>query len=493
MSKSGARSRSVDLERYRDIVEDWPAFLAAASRPEPAVVRARTGRITPEALADRLRAQGFSVSGKEGLPGFFEVGGGPGPVSATREHWLGLLYQQQASTGVAAPALAPQPGERVLDLCAAPGGKTTHLAQLMDDRGCLVASEISESRIRGLLGNVYRLGHTNVFVVAGDGRQFPGGALFDKVLVDAPCSGEGTLRRREGKAPRQSSSFLGYVTRAQRELLRRAIALTRPGGSVLYVTCTFAPEENEAVVDEILRTEPVELEPLALPVPHAPGLTAWDGTAFDPRLEGSARIYPHHFDSGGLYLAKLVKLGDGGAPGSRHAGWSAVPAAFPTSDEDEGPFPAPEAVGLAVADLRDRFGVPEDFLAHTRWMLRGGRLWLHSLEEWPHDAWGQNGWRPVSVGFRAVEFDSRGRPRPTNDLLQWLGRAVTDRVMDLDAPALASVLRRDAVPLEGELRGPVALRFEGEVLGRGAATRDGLKSEIPKARAADLARGLATD
>ena len=283
---------------------DWDDFQAAAARPEPTVFRVRRGRISEEELVARLAARGFTTRPLDGLPGFHQVVDGPGPVSLTPEHWLGLIYVQQASTGVAAPALAPRAGERILDLCAAPGGKTTHMAELMGDRGCIVASEISEPRIRGLLGNVYRLGHPNVLVVAGDGREFPEGALFDRVLLDAPCSGEGTLRRSRGQAPNQSASFLSYVTRAQRELLERATRLTRPGGVILYVTCTFAPEENEAVVSDGLATLPLELEPLNLPVPHARGLTSFEGTEYDPRLEGAARIYPQHLDSGGLFLAR---------------------------------------------------------------------------------------------------------------------------------------------------------------------------------------------
>ena len=271
--------------------------------------RVRVGRIQEDTLLARLREQGFRLRPLDGMPGFHQVESEPYPVSMTFEHWNGLIYVQQASTGVAAPALGPKPGERVLDLCSAPGGKTAHAAELMEDGGCLVASEISESRIRGLLGNMYRLGHTNVLAVAGDGREFPGGASFDRVLVDAPCTGEGTLRRRGGRPPRQSRSFLGYVTSAQHSLLTRAIQLTRPGGVVLYVTCTFAPEENEAVVSRILSEQPVELEPLDLPVPHAPGLTSFEGERFDPRLERAARVYPHHLDSGGLFLAKLRRTG----------------------------------------------------------------------------------------------------------------------------------------------------------------------------------------
>jgi NOL1/NOP2/sun family putative RNA methylase len=512
--RSGSkRDRSVDLERYRSIIPEWEAFSEAIARPEPTVFRVRTGRITEADLIERLAARGFRTRPLEGLPSFHQVEDGPVPVSLTPEHWLGLIYVQQASTGVAAPQVDVAPGERVLDLCSAPGGKTTHMAELMHDTGCLVASEISEPRIRGLLGNVYRLGHPNILVVAGDGRHFPEGPRFDRVLVDAPCSGEGTLRRRGGKPPDQSPSFLGYVTGAQRALLEKAVRVTRPGGTILYVTCTFSPEENEAVVSRALRTLPVELEPLELPVPHSPGLTSFAGTTYDRRLEGAARIYPHHLDSGGLFLAKLRRLDDGTERDS--AGWSTVPATFPGGGGGAGVGTAGGDVGTSAADvvtpapLRDtpatvadtpteklasgvdeiveRFGVTRD-LSRIGWVMRGGRGWMHSVEEWPIEAWEPGGWRPISVGFRALDFDSRGRPRPTNDLLRWLGSDITRRVTDVDDAALRALLQRQAVATDIDERGPIALRWHGDVVGRGAVTVDGLKNEVPKARAADLLR-----
>jgi NOL1/NOP2/sun family putative RNA methylase len=452
-----------------------------------------------EALVlDRLHAQGFRTRSLEGLPGFHQVESEPYPVSLSFEHWNGLIYVQQASTGTAAPALGAEPGERVLDLCAAPGGKTAHLADLMGDRGCLVASEISENRIRGLLGNVYRLGHTNVLAVAGDGREFPLGARFDRVLVDAPCSGEGTLRRRGGAPPRQSSSFLSYVTSAQRALLERAVALTRPGGIILYVTCTFAPEENEAVVSHALETLPVELEPLALPVPHAPGVTEFEGTRYDPRVVGAARIYPNHLDSGGLFLARLRRTEDGLDEGVarsgtelRTRGWTPVPAAFPALAEDETPEEDAEArVEAAKGELHDRFGIPSTVLERLSWTVRGGRVWMHTVDAWPLDAWPEGGWRPISIGIRAVEFDTKGRARPTNDALRLLSADIHERRIDLDDEAVRRLLKRKPVATELDVRGPLAVGWRGEVVGRGAGTGEGLKTEIPKARAADLLRVL---
>ncbi|MEM7418051.1 MAG: RsmB/NOP family class I SAM-dependent RNA methyltransferase [Gemmatimonadota bacterium] len=289
-----SRDRVVDLSRYEDIVDDWSAFTAAAERPEPTVFRVSRHRIAESVLLERLHAQGFTTQALADQPGLHQVVEGPHALSATFEHWLGLLYVQQASTAVAAPLLDVGPASRVLDLCSAPGGKTTHLAERMGGRGCLVANEISEPRIRGLLGNIYRLGHPNVLVTSGDGRDAPSGALFDHVLLDAPCSGEGTLRRRGGQPPNQSTSFVRYVTTAQRRLLERAVELLQPGGTVLYVTCTFSPEENEAVVSDALSRLPVDLVPLDLPVHHAPGITSFGDERYDDRLTGAARIYPHH-------------------------------------------------------------------------------------------------------------------------------------------------------------------------------------------------------
>lgn len=432
---------------------------------------------------ERLTDRGFTTEPIEGLHGFRQVVDGPGPLSATPEHWLGLLYVQQASTGAAAPALGPRPGEQVLDLCSAPGGKTTHMAELMRDSGCIVASELSEPRIRGLLGNVYRLGHTNIVVTSGDGRDFPTGATFDRVLVDAPCSGEGTLRRGGGQAPNQSASFLGYVTSAQRALLERAIEVARPGGVVLYVTCTFAPEENEAVVHDALARLPVELEPLDLPVPHARGLTGFEGHRFDPRLEGAARIYPHHLDSGGLFLARLRKLDDGAGRPFREP----VPAVFPGDD-----LSAEEASARlrpALEELRTRYGAGET-LDGLKWMFRGGRAWFNTIDAWPITAWDEGSWRAVSVGIRGIDFDTRGRARPSNDLIRLFGESWDARSVDVTDGEILALLDKLAIPTAETERGPIAIRHGGYVVGRGAVTADGLKSEIPKARAADYLRSL---
>jgi len=483
------------LERYRTIIPDWEGFRETMLRRDPPTLRVRTGRISMGSLKDRLQAQGFVLSEVEGLPDFLRVIDGPHSVADTLENWLGLCYIQQASTGVAAPLLAPRPGERVLDLCAAPGGKTTHAADLMKDRGCIVAVDRNQDRIRALLGNMYRTAHPNVLVVAGDGRSLPDGALFDRVLVDAPCSAEGTMRRKRGTPRGQTAKFRRQAPRRQEALLRRAIALTRPGGTVLYSTCTFAPEENEAVVDRILQDAPVELEPITIDAPHAPGLTSFEGQTFDSSLEGACRIYPHHFDSGGLFLARLKRLGGDEPVGSvvdsaaGLPGWSPVPAAFPDGRTD--PQAAAETIEAGFERLESLFGIGADVRSEFGWIVRGDDLWVHRCEGWPLGSWGESDrWRVVSVGLRAMVPDYRKRPRPTNDLFRLLEEAILPKLVSLSVDQWTTLLKGEDVVVPGVESGFVPLGLHGHVVGRGLVRGETVQHEIPKVPARWLAKIL---
>lgn len=474
------------LERYRDIVPEWDRLLKAVDRPEPTTLRVRTGRIEPGRLVARLRAKGFQLEPVEGLPAFFRVTEEPHPVSKTLEHWLGLFYIQQVVTGVAGPALAPRPGERVLDLCAAPGGKTVHLAELMEDRGLLVAADADDKRLRALLGNLYRLGHTGVMVVHADGRTFPDGARFDRVLVDAPCSAEGNLRQQGGDVRGRDPSFVEYITGIQEALLRRALHLVRPGGEVLYVTCTFAPEENEAVVDAVLGDGGVELLPISLDLPHAPGLTAVEDRTFDSTLERAWRLYPHHLDSGGLFMARLRRTGDGARSGDT-GGWYRIPRVFPGRDTP--PDRARNRIEKGIRGFREGFGVADSALSHLQWIVRGKSVWGHSCASWPVPSWEpDDDWRVLSLGLRALKRDPRTvyGERPTSDLLRMLDGEVREATVDLDCATLLRVLERRPLEIDGVERGFAALRHEGRVLGRAWVKEGCLHNEISKARSRRL-------
>jgi hypothetical protein len=361
----------------------------------------------------------------------------------------------------------------------------------MDDRGLLVAVDPKEKRIRGLLANVYRLGHPNVLVIAADGRTFPTTALFDRVLVDAPCSAEGTLRRKSGRAPRRSPGFVAYVTSLQEALLRRAILLTRPGGVIVYSTCTFAPEENEAVLTRVLEDSPVRIEAIDLDVPHAPGLLAWDGVRFHDDLERAWRVYPHHLDSGGLFMVRLRRIHPVTPDLARPEptlGWSPPSVAFP----GESPHRAARRITEAVTELESWFALhalPSDL----RWIVRGDNIWAHTAESWPVPAWKRSNpptaWRIVSFGIRALRRRAGHGETPSNRFLARWGRELgADRKIRLSTDELLQLLEGNgqSLPVERLHDGVHALEWEGMVLGRGIVGARGLTHEIPKALATRL-------
>jgi NOL1/NOP2/sun family putative RNA methylase len=472
------------LERYRSVVPEWEAFLEANLAPEPVTLRVRRALVDRDQVAERLRARGFGVEPVPGLDDYLRVEEGPGSVAQTLEHWLGHFHVQQAVMALPALALGPAPGERILDLCAAPGGKTAHLAELMQDIGPLVAVDPREKRLRGLMANVFRLGHPGVIVVAADGRELPEGARFDRVLVDVPCSAEGNFRRQQGRLPGKTAAFQRYIGSLQEALLRSAIRLTRPGGSVVYATCTFAPEENEAVLDRVLRDPPaeVELEPIALPFPHEPGLPEWQGTRFLPDISRAWRVYPQHLDSGGLFMARLRRTDEPAE--EAEVGWSRVPAAFPGEDEAAARSRIEGAMELLSADYGFRF----DDAPPLGWMVRKENIWVQTAGDWPVEAWRRHGgWRVVSTGLRAFRAAGAGRETPSNQFLSRFHRALGEgRRRDLDREELRTLLRDEALD-PGELpAGPVVLFHEGTLLGRGMVGRSGLRHEIPSAQAKRL-------
>jgi NOL1/NOP2/sun family putative RNA methylase len=303
------------LEQYFSIVDNVEAFAAAASRPQPLFVWTNTLRATSRQLVDVLEMDGYELAPLDWHPQAFRVSCQNGNDRLGR-HWAylaGWFHIQEASSMIPALLLNPQPGERVLDLCAAPGNKTALMAQALGNRGTVVANDIFWDRIRPLRSAIDRLGLLNVSVTCHDGTSYPRSAgEFDCVLVDVPCSCEGTTRRFPGLLKRPPTRRIPKRFRKQQLLLESAIRRCRVGGRILYSTCTYAPEENEAVVNAVLNELPgsVRILPVSLPgLETAPGLTAWAGESFPDDLQHTIRIWPHLNDTGGFYIALLEKIG----------------------------------------------------------------------------------------------------------------------------------------------------------------------------------------
>lgn len=224
-------------------------------------------------------------------------------------YYAGLYYLQEPSAMTPAAMLPVVPGDRVLDLCAAPGGKSTELASKLKGRGMLVSNDISYSRARALLKNLELAGAANICVTSEGPEKLAGvwPEFFDKILVDAPCSGEGMFRRDEDMVKDWNEKGPEYYMPIQRQILSQAAAMLRPGGYMLYSTCTFSVEEDEGNVAYVLEEFP-QMQLCCLDLDKVPGACGGFG------LPGCMRLFPHRLKGEGHFLALMRKKGgdDGG-------------------------------------------------------------------------------------------------------------------------------------------------------------------------------------
>ncbi|MDA8017321.1 MAG: RsmB/NOP family class I SAM-dependent RNA methyltransferase [Thermoanaerobaculia bacterium] len=298
------------LERYREIIPDWQSFLDASQAPLPATAWANTLRVSSQRVRAILAAEGIETESLSWYPNGFRTAYGTRP-GKTLAYATGVFHIQEEVSMMPVAFLDPQPGERVLDLCSAPGNKTIQAAIHMAGTGSILANDINRHRLGMVVRNLERLGLTNVALSEWNGSNLPAEiGEFDRVLADVPCTCEGTSRKNPDLIWREEGQKSDRWSGVQLAILRKAVQRCRPDGRIVYSTCTYAPEENEEVVDAVLReyADEVRLLPARLDgFVGAPGLTEWRGQSFRPELGKTLRAYPHLNDSGGFFVAVLEK------------------------------------------------------------------------------------------------------------------------------------------------------------------------------------------
>lgn len=295
------------LARYEPLLEDYTAFREACREPLPSVVRVNQIKTSVDRATTALEEENIGWRRCEWHPRLLrldaESAGGSWP------YFLGWLYGQEEVSALPGVCLDPTPGDCIWDAAAAPGSKATQIAERMNDRGLVIANDKNLGRLSALRANSERLGLTSLAVTNQDARNFSFNEFpFDSVdgaLVDAPCSGEGTIRKNPTALDGWSEGFLSDIAAVQRDSLARAVQATKPGGRVIYSTCTFAPEENEAVVDAVLSAEQCKVLDVSCPLESRSGIREWQGATYASRLGKTHRIWPHLNDTGGFYLAVL--------------------------------------------------------------------------------------------------------------------------------------------------------------------------------------------
>ena len=309
--------REFEIKMKKLLGAEYEEFLASYDRPRNFGLRVNVDKISTEEFEEKAPFHLTKIPWTENGY-YYEEQDMP---ARHPFYYAGLYYLQEPSAMTPASRLVSQPGDRVLDLCAAPGGKATELGARLHGKGVLVANDISASRAKALLKNIEVFGIRNSFIVnevpAKLAENFP--EFFDKILVDAPCSGEGMFRKDPAVAKVWDGNKPFECAKQQKEIITRAAQMLAPGGDLLYSTCTFSPEENEQVIQFLLDSredmEIREIKPFDGFAPGRPEVAyeGWDSEESDNRKTGSAdlkkcvRIWPHKMAGEGHFLALLHK------------------------------------------------------------------------------------------------------------------------------------------------------------------------------------------
>jgi tRNA (cytosine40_48-C5)-methyltransferase len=297
--------------RLMRLSDNPTVFMEGLLRRPPRYLRANPLRTTVEEAKMRLEAKGFSLSRSDLDPNVLRLRQAPISPGATVEHMMGLTTPQDLASASAPLALEARPGDIVADLAAAPGVKTLHVAGDLGRRGAVVAVEPDAMRMRALRFNLERCGVASAVLRQHDAQALAGDAWADKVLLDAPCTGEGTMPKDRNRRQTRPEEMVRLCA-LQSELIDTADRILRPGGTLVYATCTFGPEENEAQAQRLVeRGYKVEALPFdrCSGTPLAKGVTEWPGLTLDPSLMKARRFLPGIHPTMGFFVVKLKKPG----------------------------------------------------------------------------------------------------------------------------------------------------------------------------------------
>lgn len=400
----------------------------------------------------------------------FYISGEDSPGKHPYYH-AGLYYIQEPSAMLPGQILGAQPGEKVLDLCAAPGGKTVQIAAAMKSRGLLVSNDINTDRVKALVKNIELCGVKNIIVLNESpeklAQNFEG--YFDRVLIDAPCSGEGMFRKDEAAARSWESFKCERCTQLQEPILHNADRLLKLGGTLVYSTCTFSPEEDEQMIAKFMRQhEGYELVEIPKVAGMEGGRPQWvDGSeAF--AFKRAARLWPHRVRGEGHFVVKLIKTGKNADANGASGINTNIVAGIGLTEEITTYDKLPDTFHTFMNDNMNN--IPEGV-----YLLKG-----HNLYHLPEPPPRLDGLKVAKFGWFLGSFEGN-RFEPSHSMATALERSAFKRSINLEAAAreVNSYLKGETLMLEGE-KGFTAVCIDGWTLGWAKQTGEMLKNMYPR-------------
>ena len=291
------------------LAETEKILLAYEKRPSPSI-RTNTLKITTQELKNKLKEKGFTFTQSEWYRDGLIISNEPFSLGGTTEYLSGYYFIQSQASWLPVLMLDPQPEETIFDMAAAPGGKATHIAQLMKNQGSLFCLDISRERIKALRSNLNRCGIKNVILKRMDAREVQTlDVKADRILLDAPCSGEGLMALDKTRRTQRNEDDIFRMAELQKQLFESALKIIKKNGTIVYSTCSTAPEENEEIIDFMVNNYPIEIVETEF-TSFNPGLTSTKDKTFSEELRKAIRLYPHLNNTEGFFSCKLQYKGE---------------------------------------------------------------------------------------------------------------------------------------------------------------------------------------
>lgn len=386
----------------------------------------------------------------------------------TLEHLLGLYYIQGLSSMLPPIVLKPTSNDIVMDLCSAPGSKTTQMAEMMNNDGTLVVNEIALDRIKSLVFNLDRMSIVNTGIIHSKGeilsKYFSN--HFDKILVDAPCSGLGIIQKKEEVSNWWSLDRVQRLQDLQTRLLIAAIKMAKVGGEIVYSTCTLSVEENEMVIDKILSKYPVQIEDVNLPVRTHKAFTKYNGLEFNKSLNKAIRILPWEINSDGFFLVKLRKVDSTEFTEHKLLSTPHIKLLKPTHKD----------ISPLLDYISEHFGIPIEVLHDYQYIPKTRDIFFIN-KNWQDDKLGLF----HRIGIKFGTLDKKSRITFYTSAAQVLENHITKFIYDIkDEEELKNYLTGWKIKNTDIPAGQYVMKNNGRVLGTALANEDGIKSRFPR-------------
>lgn len=425
-------------------------FLNAA--PEPTAVRVNTLRSSAAEFQTRLKQLNVRFKALPFNPDGFIIPEDVLPLSHTLDFFCGKIQYQGVASQLPVLALNPKPGERVLDIAAAPGSKSTQIAALMQNKGSLYLNDFSRKRMQALNSNTQKAGVVNQVLLNFNGERlgnlFP--AYFDKILLDAPCTALGTLNSQPEVGGWWSLEKLAKLASIQERLLISAMKALKPGGEMVYSTCSIAPEENEILIQSIIDKYPLEIIPFKLPGAEnfARGLQSYNGLTFTEEMKYALRVFPGEHEMEGFFVIRLRKT----EAYPHHQPWKKA-AFVPTKDAYD------EAVASDLEEISDLYGIPKGIWENYRYIRTQKRIWMSNKENTEIPAEG------VSSAGLLLGEKKQFMWKLFNQSARFFEGHISKRRLSLTKKQMIELFAQGKMELAATKNGYYALEWNGRVVG----------------------------